>query len=497
MDGAPRVACVTPVRRIAGREVTTLEGLDPTTRGDWAAALLATGGSQCGFCTPGIVMRLAARRGSRRGDGDEQVAHGLAAHLCRCTGWQTIVEAARLVDSDRPGPVESKPDGERDLHAASTRAALEGGAAQRVAASSVLGEAGFADDLCPPDALVAVPDGQGSYVVAESLAEARRRAGKVQGRNIPGALHRPVSRPAGEWDVTLETSWVEPAYLETDASWCAPGGEPADPCANGGAFGGKRSSPVGEVARRLADELGRPVRVLWSREDVVRMGLKRPPVGAGIDRDGRGVLRVGVTDGDRADPAAWDETRWRVTEVAPGLVLETAEVAGPPVSVAVRGAVWVEAAVLATVARRLGSQPDLGVGTSEPIEVTTPDGGWAAVRCSPDLETVDVEVDAGAPLDAVVLRSYCIGAVHQALGWVLSEGIAVDEAGQARDLTVRSFGILPARSMPEVGVRIRASDRPPVNGSDAVFAATAAACWIGRGLPAAWPIDRTRRGGAR
>src|SRR3954466_2627212 len=58
VDGAARVACVTPVSRVAGRAVTTVEGLADA--GRWAEALWATGGSQCGFCTPGIVVRLSA-----------------------------------------------------------------------------------------------------------------------------------------------------------------------------------------------------------------------------------------------------------------------------------------------------------------------------------------------------------------------------------------------------------------------------------------------------
>src|SRR5438128_8919054 len=62
VDGAPRVSCVTPVKRVAGRSVTTVEGLDPEVVGPWADALCATGGSQCGFCTPGIVVRLAGLR---------------------------------------------------------------------------------------------------------------------------------------------------------------------------------------------------------------------------------------------------------------------------------------------------------------------------------------------------------------------------------------------------------------------------------------------------
>ncbi len=99
VDGAPRVACVTPARRVEGRSVTTLDGLDPEMRATWAEAFCATGASQCGFCTPGIIMRLAAAR--------QEPEQGLLAHLCRCTGWRTILEAAAMVEAgelSRAGP---------------------------------------------------------------------------------------------------------------------------------------------------------------------------------------------------------------------------------------------------------------------------------------------------------------------------------------------------------------------------------------------------------
>jgi CO/xanthine dehydrogenase Mo-binding subunit len=113
------------------------------------------------------------------------------------------------------------------------------------------------------------------------------------------------------------------------------------------------------------------------------------------------------------------------------------------------------------------------------------------VSCGPD-EAITVAVAAGQVLDDVTLRSYCIGAVHQALGWVRSEGIAVDAGGSVHDLTIRSFGIIPARSVPPITVTIDRDDGgEPVNGSDAVFAATAAACWLADGLAPTWPTRRT------
>jgi CO/xanthine dehydrogenase Mo-binding subunit len=80
-----------------------------------------------------------------------------------------------------------------------------------------------------------------------------------------------------------------------------------------------------------------------------------------------------------------------------------------------------------------------------------------------------------------------------ALGWVWSEGIAVDDDGEPHDLTIRSFGILRAGDMPEVTVKIGTRDAPPVNGSDAVFAAVAAAAWLAEGLPQDWPTRRSDR----
>ncbi|MDP9388284.1 MAG: 2Fe-2S iron-sulfur cluster-binding protein, partial [Actinomycetota bacterium] len=246
VDGQPRVACVTPVRRVAGRVVTTLDGLDEAERTAWAEAFSACGASQCGFCTPGIIVRLAALRAA----GGHDVEGALLAHLCRCTGWRSITEAFAAVGG---APTQGS---RRDVDAARRRAALEGGVAQDVGPHVALGLGGFADDTAPLDALVAVPDGRGGWSVGETLAEARAAAGKPPGRRTTLPLHHPLEVPAGTWDAVLRTTWVEPAYLEPDASWCLPGGEPATPLANGGAFGGKVASPAPAAARALADRHG-------------------------------------------------------------------------------------------------------------------------------------------------------------------------------------------------------------------------------------------------
>jgi aerobic-type carbon monoxide dehydrogenase small subunit (CoxS/CutS family) len=456
VDGEPRVACVTPARRVAGRSIITLDGLGSRAE-RWGDAFCATGASQCGFCTPGIIVRLDALRASGAGSDDvDRVERALLAHLCRCTGWRTILDAWRAYDRDE---VISG----RDLERASARASIEGHTPQRVAPDVALGGGGFADDTAPPDALVAIADGQGGWAVGETLIEARRTAAKVQGRRTTIEATHPIAVPEGDWSVTLQTQWVEPAYLETDASWCAPGSEPATPLANGGAFGGKVESAVMRAARELADRHGRAVRVLASREDSVRLGAKRPPIAAGARDDGTGVMRVARTAGV-ADA---------ISSFAPSLRVEEVDVAGPPTSAVLRATGWAEAAVLLAGAS----------GRVDPI--VAPNGARAEAFVGS--EGVQVKVAAGDPLDEVVLRSYCIGAAHMALGWVTSEGIAVDAEGEPHDLTIRSFGVLRAVDTPAITVEIDDDGGPPRNGSDAVFAAVAAATWIAQGCPPTFP----------
>ena len=360
-------------------------------------------------------------------------------------------------------------DRRRDLRAAAARAQLEGGCPQSVGASVALGEGGFGDDAAPFGALVAVPVPGGGWALGESISEARAAAGQPAGRRSTLLPSSPLEAPPGDWASTLRTSWVEPAYLELDASWCLPGGEPANPLGNGGAFGGKRSSEVRSVARRLADETGRAVRVLYSREDAVRLGPKRPPLAGVANPDGRGVLRAVRTRGLRGVAAA----------AAPDLKVEEYEVPGPPTTMHARAAVVAEVTALLA-----GAQ-----GRLEPVKF--PGGGEAMAWLRPGSEEViEVEVCCGVALDAVTLRSYCIGAAHMAYGLVTSEAVAVTPEGSVADLTVRSFGVVPALSSPKVEVHIVPSTEAPVNGSDAVFAAVAAATWLARGCPPAWPTDR-------
>ena len=432
VDGAPRVACVTPGRggSRAGRS-RPLDGLPDDERAAWADAFCATGASQCGFCTPGIIVRLAALRAP--GGRTTAASTGAAAHLCRCTGWRTILEAC----AGRVGQARAADPRPRGRRAGGPT--IEGGAPQRVGPDVALGGGGFADDTAPPDALVAVPDGRGGWAVGRDAGRgAPRRPARCRAGAPPSRVAPRSTCPPGDWDVTLRTSWVEPAYLETDASWCEPGGEPATPLANGGAFGGKVASPVAaRGARRWPTSTAEPVRVLLSREDVVRLGPEAP-----ADRRGRRGATARASCGSRARPGIAEA----IAAVAPGLVVEEVDVAGPPTSVALR-------------ARGLGR----GASCCSPALAGESPTGRARPTARVAEAAVDATtastcgVDCGDPLDEVVLRSLLHRRrAHGARLGDVARGSRSTTTATLHDLTIRSFGILRAVDMPAG----RGRDRP-------------------------------------
>jgi aerobic-type carbon monoxide dehydrogenase small subunit (CoxS/CutS family) len=94
LDGQPINSCSYLAVQAQGREITTVEGLaeddglHPLQRN-----ILATGGVQCGFCTPGMLMSAAALLERNPDPSEEEVKIGLSGNLCRCTGYARIIEA--------------------------------------------------------------------------------------------------------------------------------------------------------------------------------------------------------------------------------------------------------------------------------------------------------------------------------------------------------------------------------------------------------------------
>jgi aerobic-type carbon monoxide dehydrogenase small subunit (CoxS/CutS family) len=94
VDGEPQLSCLTLALECEGRSVQTIEGL---ARGPelhpLQAAFADFGGSQCGYCTPGVIMTAKALLERNPSPTRQEIKEATAGNLCRCTGYQQIVDA--------------------------------------------------------------------------------------------------------------------------------------------------------------------------------------------------------------------------------------------------------------------------------------------------------------------------------------------------------------------------------------------------------------------
>ena len=106
IDGRAKISCQTDPQDAAGKEITTLEGFDPAERDRLAQAFAVSGALQCGFCTPGILVRTKALLDQKGSDLTAETAAGrLGAHLCRCTGYTKILDAIEMLAAGQiPAP---------------------------------------------------------------------------------------------------------------------------------------------------------------------------------------------------------------------------------------------------------------------------------------------------------------------------------------------------------------------------------------------------------
>ena len=101
VEGAPLLSCLTLVLEVQGKRITTIEGLVEDGRPDKVQkAFIEHGAIQCGFCTPGNILSTKALLDRNPRASREEIEEALAGNLCRCTGYQKIVEAVEsLVES--------------------------------------------------------------------------------------------------------------------------------------------------------------------------------------------------------------------------------------------------------------------------------------------------------------------------------------------------------------------------------------------------------------
>jgi aerobic carbon-monoxide dehydrogenase small subunit len=97
LDGEPVCACLVAAGQAEGREVVSVEGLSPG--GELhpvQRAFIDAGAVQCGFCTPGLVVAVHDLLAANPHPTDPEIREALAGNLCRCTGYEKILEAVRM-----------------------------------------------------------------------------------------------------------------------------------------------------------------------------------------------------------------------------------------------------------------------------------------------------------------------------------------------------------------------------------------------------------------
>ena len=319
VDGEPRIACVTPARRVAGRSVVTLEGLPADVRARWGAAFAGAHALQCGFCTPGIVARLVSLAARQLDADPARLDRALAAHVCRCTGWSPIRDAffarsapagpdtanlAELALGERPfiadlacgaGPVAhlrvvragatgrigaitpGAPAGVLCLTAAEAPAFLAAPGDPCVPGTPVLAFAGEADLVRAASPRVAV-----TPVLAAAPARVWTEpepllddAGLRLTLELDAADHASLEPPT--WFADGTSLWTSSAAPAQERAWLTALGldVAVTRVAAGGAFGGRDPLPDGVLAVLAADRLGRPVLAAVDRTAAIVAAPKR------------------------------------------------------------------------------------------------------------------------------------------------------------------------------------------------------------------------------
>ncbi|GGT90564.1 MULTISPECIES: (2Fe-2S)-binding protein [Actinomadura] len=106
LDGVPVCACLVAAGQAEGREVVTVEGLAQGPPGEERLdpvqeAFVEAGAVQCGFCTPGLIVQAHDLIERNPAPSDAEIREALAGNLCRCTGYEKILDAVRLAAERR------------------------------------------------------------------------------------------------------------------------------------------------------------------------------------------------------------------------------------------------------------------------------------------------------------------------------------------------------------------------------------------------------------
>lgn len=97
VDGRAVTSCAVPTAKVEGKRVVTLEGLPVEERAMLADSYAEAGALQCGFCTPGLVLRTKFLLDKNGAPSRAEIAKAIDVHLCRCTGYTKVIDAIERV----------------------------------------------------------------------------------------------------------------------------------------------------------------------------------------------------------------------------------------------------------------------------------------------------------------------------------------------------------------------------------------------------------------
>ena len=97
VDGRAVRSCILTTKKAAGKSILTVEGLSPEEQEAFVYAFGAVGAVQCGFCTPGLIMSAVEIVGTGKKYSREELKKLISGHLCRCTGYENILNAMERI----------------------------------------------------------------------------------------------------------------------------------------------------------------------------------------------------------------------------------------------------------------------------------------------------------------------------------------------------------------------------------------------------------------
>jgi xanthine dehydrogenase molybdenum-binding subunit len=194
IDGKPKTSCSVPAEKVEGKSVLTLEGVSAPERKLYSDAFQVAAGLQCGFCTPGLTLRIKWLTDQDRVLTRDEIAKGLDGHLCRCTGYVKIVDAVELIQAAKRGGTLPAPLTEGGVGSRLVR--YQGGAL-------ALGDRPFVADMAFPAML------HGAVTLSPHARARVVRIDTTKARALPGVVAVATARdvPGDRWVGLIYKDW--------------------------------------------------------------------------------------------------------------------------------------------------------------------------------------------------------------------------------------------------------------------------------------------------